>query len=254
MATPAPATARRGLDTSMGGSRSRFPSTSLSRLFPSGGDPDTRLRDQLVRVATAYWKPIYLYIRRVWQKSDADAKDLTQAFLVHLVEHDVIARFDRGLGNFRPYLKRCLQRFLGNEARDGARQKRGGGRPPLPIDANVQVQLPPSGETAEEQFDRDWAVQTIDACLREVEEHFRSKGRELPFQVFRAIALDAAPEEDASYRDVAARFGLNESAVRNHLRVVRQELRARLLRAASEYVVSEEDIFREMAEILGRLK
>ena len=242
----------RAADTSMGGDRSRFPATSLSRLFAAEGDPAERLRAQFVRVSTTYWKPIYFYIRRVWSKSDADAKDLTQDFILHVLEHDLLERFDRALGNFRTYLKRCLKSFLGTERRDASRLKRGGGRATIAIEMGEPPEVPLAKQAPDEEFDRDWAMETLDRCLREVEESLRAAGKQIYVEVFRAVTVDAPPEGAPSYREVAGRVGLTESDVRNHLRFVRQQLRERLLVAASEYVVGDEDIFAEMSEILGR--
>ena len=242
----------KGAPTTMGGDRSRFPSTSLSHLVAGDEDPAERLRAQMLRVSASYWKPIYFYIRRSWSKSDADAKDLTQAFLVYILEHDLVGRFDRSRGNFRTYLRRCLSSFLGNELRDASRLKRGGGRPLLSLDLSVLPDVPRPKGSPDEEFDRDWAMETLDRCLREVEEELRRRGKELHFQIFRAIALEASPEGDPSYREVGIQFGISESDVRNYLRVVRQELRQQILRAASEYVVDEWDVFAEMADILSR--
>src|SRR5262245_25866227 len=143
-------------DTTMGGGGTAFPSTTLFQVL---GPPDPggqRNRRHLERLAAAYWKPIYFFIRRGWSKSDADAKDLTQSFLVHAVEHDLMSRFDLRRGNFRSFLKACLRSFLANDARDASRLKRGGGQELVSLDGVEGLALPDPQAPPDEAFDRDW--------------------------------------------------------------------------------------------------
>lgn len=234
----------------MGGGPSRFPSTSLSWFLSDPAASVQGLAERLEKVVATYWRPIYFYIRRGWSKSDADAKDLTQSFLIHVLEHDLLGRFDRRRGNFRTYLKRCLQSFLGTAERDASRLKRGGGRPVLPL-LDGPVEVPAGAGTPDEQFDRDWAREVLMRCLRDVEAHFRDAGEPATYAVFRAYVLEADAQRPPSYRDVGATLGLTEMDVRSRLRTARQELRRRVIQAASEYVVDEQDIFAEMSGILG---
>jgi RNA polymerase sigma-70 factor (ECF subfamily) len=197
----------------------------------------------LERVAGAYWKPIYSYIRRVWSKSDADAKDLTQSFLVHALKSELIAKFDAARGNFRSYLKQCLKNFLATDARDSDRLKRGGGAPTISIDATLAIVAP------EADFDRDWAHEVVDRCLRELEEYFRSRKQQAYFDVLRLYAIEG--EGDVSYEEIAARLKISESNVRNYLRVARRELRQRVIQAIGEYVADEDGARSELSQILG---
>ncbi len=237
-----------GLDTTMGGALSRFPSTSMSMVARSA---EGARRDHFERLASAYWKPIYYFVRRSWSKSDADAKDLTQSFLIHVLENDVIGKFDPARGNFRGYLKQCLRHFMTVDARNAAAQKRGGGRTIVAIDCIDPGQVPASQGSADDDFDRDWSQAVLDRALRETESRLREAGKRENFEILRAYAYGPEGAEPPSYADVGKSFGLSATDVANRLRMVRQELRERVLAIISEYVSSDDDIVAEASRIIG---
>src|SRR5438128_11279475 len=51
-------------------------------------------RRALSALATAYWRPVYGYLRLHWRKPHDEAADLTQDFFAHALEKDLLARFD----------------------------------------------------------------------------------------------------------------------------------------------------------------
>ncbi len=61
-----------------------------------------------------YWAPIYAFLHHRG-RSSGDAQDLTQAFLVHLLEYKTLTRADREKGRLRTFLLGSLQNFLANE-------------------------------------------------------------------------------------------------------------------------------------------
>jgi len=232
----------------MGGGLSRFPSTSMSMVARAA---EGARREHFERLASAYWKPIYYFVRRAWSKSDADAKDLTQSFLIHVLENDVIAKFDPARGNFRAYLKQCLRHFMTVDARNAAAQKRGGGRAIVAIDAIDPGQVPASHGSPDDDFDRDWAKEILDRALLETEAQLRTAGKQEYFDILRAYAYGPEGAEPPSYGDVGKTFGLSATDVANRLRMVRRELRQRVIAIISEYVTSDEDIVAEASRIIG---
>src|SRR5688572_22453356 len=101
-------------DTSLGGADARFPETASQ----VGTDPEA--------LARAYWKPVYAYVRLAWAKSNEDAKDLTQAFFLWLLEERALDGYDPARGGFRPFLKVLLRRFVGHQDRALGALRRGG--------------------------------------------------------------------------------------------------------------------------------
>src|SRR5687768_13477436 len=117
--------AERTTDIGLGGTA--FPSTRWSQLIGSkSSSPD--YRKGLERILLEYWKPVYVFVRRAWGKSNEDAKDLTQSFFAEIIEKDLLAKYAPHRGRFRTFLKAALKNFLADEHRTAGRQKRGGGR------------------------------------------------------------------------------------------------------------------------------
>lgn len=240
-------------DTSMGGAAGEFPSTALSGLLESRSTQPERYREHLEAVALRYWKPVYRFIRRGWSKGDADAKDLVQAFFVHLLEHQVLLRFDPARGSFRAYLKQCIRNFLSVDARDAGRIRRGGGRVPLSIEALEEAAgaMPETAATPEEEFDDGWTREVLELSVAELERDLERRGKGRIFEIFQSYALAQDSERSPSYRDVAERFGVTESDVTNHLHTARRELGAIVGRRIGEYVRDDEEAETERRRILG---
>src|SRR6195256_2770046 len=85
-------------------------------------------------LVTAYWKPVFKYVRLKWHTSPDDAADLTQGFFLRAFEKDFFAGFDPSRARFRTYLRTCLDGFVSNARKADARLKRGGGVTLIPID------------------------------------------------------------------------------------------------------------------------
>ena len=91
----------------------------------------TRAFDAIV---TAYWKPVYKYIRVRWNKSNEDAKDLTQECFARVIEKGFLDSFDPTKARLRTFLRVCVDGHLSNQEKYARRLKRGGGAlAPLPI-------------------------------------------------------------------------------------------------------------------------
>src|SRR4051812_46362743 len=88
----------------------------------------------LEKVCADYWFPLYAYVRRQGH-SPENAQDLTQQFFAHLLEVKALGVADRTRGRFRTFLLTSLQNFLRNEWKKGNREKRGGGRQFVSLDA-----------------------------------------------------------------------------------------------------------------------
>ena len=68
-----------------------FPATRWSLIVAArSAEPEDRQR-ALEILISAYWKPVYKYIRLRWDKDNEQAKDLTQEFFCRLLEKDFLA-------------------------------------------------------------------------------------------------------------------------------------------------------------------
>ena len=241
--------------TDIGAGGSSFPSTQWSRLLQSkdGADPD--YRKGLERILLEYWKPVYVFVRRAWGKSNEDAKDLTQGFFAEVIEKDLLSKYAPQRGRFRTFLKTALKNFLADEIRTAGRQKRGGGRVRIPVDADVmpleEMASAPGHETPEACFDRAWANEILAAALHDLQKVLKAEKREAAFQALEIYDLAPPPGESLGYREVAQRLGRTEAEVKADLAYARQRLREALAARVRLYCESDSDAFKELNDILS---
>ena len=236
----------------MAGPARSFPTTHGSWIEDLGS-PRT-YRRALDLVCERYWKPIYWYVRFTGGRTNEESKDLTQAFLLGLLEDEALRGYDPQKGRFRPYLKVLLKRFLGHEEEAKRRQKRGGGvrvlaldDPSFPGDAVPD----PASADPERAFDRRWAIELARAAIDRVRERLGRQGRSDKFEAYALVDLCRA-EAVPSYREVAERLGVGEHDVRNSLRDVRALIREEIRGDLAETVGRPEDLEAEWHELFGR--
>jgi len=244
-------------DTSLGGSRREFPSTSWT-LIRSAGDAG---REGLERLIQTYWKPAYFYIRAAGRRDVEDAKDLTQEFFGRLVERRDWERLSPERGSFRGFLKRALKNFVTDAARRDQARRPAAGVLLFRFD-DVLDAAPPAG-TPGDLFEHEWTHAVLEESIRELERRLRAEGAPKLFEVFRLYCL---PEEKGSgtrrfvqgerprektYADVAARLGIKESDVRKRLARCRIELKAIVLEKIREYAGDEDEVREEYVRIVG---
>src|SRR6059058_5519178 len=157
---------------------SAFPVTRHSIVAAMrSAQPDER-RSAFDTLVTAYWKPVFKYVRLKWHASPEDAADLTQAFFLRAFEKSFFADFDPARARFRTYLRTCLDGFVANARQADARLKRGGGVRMISIDVDeAERELRFQGTNAVDDFDayfhREWlrglfdtaASRLRDACV-----------------------------------------------------------------------------------------
>src|SRR5688572_32863663 len=103
-----------------------FPVTHWTDIVAARREGSATALEALNRLCGTYWYPIYAYIRRKGH-SDADAKDIAQAFFFHILERNLLGSADRTKGKFRSFLLGSLNYFLANLRDFEQAKKRGGG-------------------------------------------------------------------------------------------------------------------------------
>lgn len=220
-------------DTSLGGPARGFPATVWEDLrHAQSATPDTR-RKALGELCGRYWKPIYRHLRIAWAKSNEDAKELTQAFLLWLIEGDALERYQPGRASFRTYLKSLLRHFIQHHDEALHRLKRGGGIDICSLqdgDSPMADALEdPRRIDPEEAFDRAWRAALLAAALSRVRERLSQDGTagRIRLGVFEAYDL-VSPPERPTHATLAERFGIKVTDVQNYLFAVREEMRSEL--------------------------
>jgi len=236
-------------DTSIGGKAAAFPDTqwSLVRRFQSPDDPDYRAG--MAALAQRYWKPAYAYVRIGMARTNEDAKDLTQAFFMWLLEGNALKTYDAEKGSFRTFLKVLLRRFAGHEREARERLRRGGGHAILSLDA-VDLPVDPKAVDPEQAFEQAWLNTLMKHAVDRVRERFHGEGREIQFQVFETYDL-APPGERPTYPTTAARLNVKETDISNHLHAVRSALCVELRRELAQLTADEADLQAEWNVLFG---
>lgn len=248
-------------DTKIGGPSGKFPVTRWSAVLAARSeDPSERSR-ALEAIATAYWKPIYKYIRIRWGKSNEDAKDLTQDFLATLFQKDYLHDFDPAKARLRTFLRVCIDRFVANDAKAAKRLKRGGGAAHAPLDfGGAEAELAKtrplfsssaSVESMDEFLEKEFVRSLFGLAVEDLRKFCKSGGKQVHFQLFEIYDLESDGERPASYAALAQRFKIAPTDVTNYLAFARREFRRIALARLREMTASEEEFRREARTLFG---
>src|SRR5712671_525766 len=231
-----------------------FPATRNSALAAiRAGAPEERRR-ALSALAGAYWRPVYGYLRLHWRKPHDEAADLTQDFFAHLIESDLLARFDPARARLRTFLRACIDGVAAGEDRAARRLKRGGGAVAVPFDfegARAEIeQAAGSADAPDVLFEREWARGLFAAALERLQQLCAQEGKSQHFALLEAYDLGAGTER-SSYAELARGFGIAATDVTNRLAWARRKLREVLLDLLRECTGSESELREEARALLG---
>jgi RNA polymerase sigma-70 factor (ECF subfamily) len=198
-------------------------------------------RSALNALCQRYWQPLNGFIRRRGH-TEEEAADLTQQFLLHLLEHRALDKADPARGKFRSFLLGALQRFLGDDRDRRLAQKRGSGAVHLSIDEESGPVPAVEPETAR-FFDRDWAIAIVEHALTALEADCGATGSER-FDVLRRFLPGSV--EPLSYEAAAAELQLTLPALKSEVHRLRQRFRALARQQITETVGTPHEIEEEM--------
>jgi len=224
-------------DTEIRTGGSQFPPTAWSLLGHLRDPKDPQVQEYLNRMIQLYWRPVYKYVRIAWRRSNEDAKDLTQTFFVHLIEGDLLIRANPERGNFRKLLLVALKNFLSNEVRAAQADKRGGGRPIVSLDGDVEDGGAQDPDDPGAAFEAQWARQLLERAIDLLKDRCRPE----VFTAFRRFHL-----EEGSVREIASDLRATEAQVAHFLQDARAALRGIVTEEIRQYVQDEGEIAREL--------
>lgn len=151
-----------------------FPTTHWSVLAKATLGHETEARAALDQLCRRYWGPLNQFIRSRGY-GEADAADLTQDFLLHVLEHSTLRVADPAKGLFRSFLLGALTRSLHDEYDRRHAQKRGAGAPHLSLDEH-QVSVPGADRADTSFFDREWALTILESTLEQAQKEIEFPG------------------------------------------------------------------------------
>lgn len=199
-----------------------------------------------------YWVPVYAFIRRTGRSGD-EARDLTQAFFTRVLEKDAFKSADRQRGRFRTFLLTSVRHFLSNQHDFDSAQKRGGGRPPLPLefdDGERQYLLEPvDDETPERVYERRWAQAVLAQATARLSDKFAQRGRQEAFVRLQPFLTG----EDPDFAPVAAEMRVSVGALRVAVHRLRQQFRQALEDTIGETVDGPDELEEEVRYLLAVL-
>jgi RNA polymerase sigma factor (sigma-70 family) len=232
-------------DTAYRKGQSQFPPTAWDLLARLRDPKDPGAKAYLDQMIEAYWRPVYKYVRIGWKRSNEDAKDLTQAFFVHLLEGTLLARADPERGNFRKLLMTALKNFLSNEARAGQAVKRGGGQKILSLEGSLDLDPASDPQDPQAAFDAQWAREVLGRAIDRLREHSKAD----VFRAFQRFHL-----ENAAVREIASELRASEVQVAHYLQDARAHLRRIVTDQIRVYVRDEGEIAKELDTLFGAWK
>jgi RNA polymerase sigma factor (sigma-70 family) len=233
-----------------------FPATRHSIVAAIRSERSDVRRSAFDTLVTAYWKPVFKYVRLKWHASPEDAADLTQGFFLRAFEKDFFAGFDPSRARFRTYLRTCLDAFVSNARKADARLKRGGGVRLIPIDVDeAERELRDQAVNAIVDFDayfhREWLRSLFASAAARLRAVCIERGRAARFSAFEQYDLAGEDVERPTYAELARRLGLSATDVTNELAAARREFRRLVLEALREQCATDEEFEAESRALNG---
>lgn len=209
----------------------------------------------LEKLCRIYWRPIYAFVRRQGAELE-DAKDLTQGFFALLLERRDLDTVRKEKGRLRSYLLTSLKHFLTNERNRALAIKRGEGQRLVSLDQLHQGERadfePADTATADQIYERRWAMTVLNQVLARLEEEHRAVGK---MQLFDRLQKSFTDEPDrASQVEIARELGMTENAVYQAFHRFRQRYRELLREEVAHTVAVAVDIEDELRHLIAVLR
>ncbi len=238
------------LATTAGARRDYFATTRWTVVLAAGDESTPQGAQALEQLCTAYWYPLYAYIRRHGHMRE-DAEDLTQSFFARLLEKNYLLGLRSEKGKFRAFLLAALKHFLANEWDRASRQKRGGAATVLSLDwqdAEARYQIEPIDELSPDKlYDRAWAVALLERVITRLRDENAGKSRLFEeLKPFLTVGKAAIP-----YAQTAVALGISEGAVRVAVHRLRRRYRELLREEISQTLSDPAKVEEEMRALFS---
>ena len=232
-----------------------FETTHWSVIVSSREDDSGIRRDSLGELCSAYWYPLFAFLRRKGH-SPEEAADYVQSFFMELIDKNFLEAVSPEKGRFRWFLKSAVGRYVAKQKEKQRAQKRGGDRTIFSLnidDAEQRYQLEPvDGWTADKLFDRRWALEVLQQALTRLREQYESRGK---LELYLALqpTLSGSPMSGEQYLEISERFGMLEGAVKVSALRLREKYRDAIGEIVAQTVVESDRVADELDELLAAL-
>lgn len=229
----------------------RFATTQWTLVRAAAGEDSAVAAEALARLCSTYWYPVFAFVRRRGYSVE-DAQDLTQGFFARILEKDELGTADQHRGRFRTFLLVACEHFLLNERDRTLAVKRGGGRPPIPLDfaaAEARYQRAFShDETPEHLYHRQWCFDLLRTVLDALRAEYATGSNERLFD--RLCGFLTVDGDAGTYADAAADLNMTSGAVKVAVHRLRRRYRDALRARVADTVDSEEAVDQELRDLL----
>jgi RNA polymerase sigma-70 factor (ECF subfamily) len=232
----------------------RFRTTRWTTVLRAGRHASQEDHASLERLCRDCWWPVYFFIRRLGH-NEHDARDLTQGFFAHFLEHGYLRAADPTRGRFRSFLMASVKHFLAHDWEKAQRLKRGGSVTFVSWEEVGQqaeaLELSQSA-TPEESYDRLWALALLQRALTRLREEFERGGKAEQFEAIKKFLSCEAKAGD--YETVAGETGMTVRAVTvavSRLRQLYAELAREEVANTVEHPEDMEDELRYLVTLAG---
>jgi RNA polymerase sigma factor (sigma-70 family) len=232
------------------GSGAAFPPTHWSLVLDAASSFEGNGQAALEELCGAYWQPLYSFLRRKGH-SPHDAQDLVQGFLARVIARDDLGNVGPEKGRFRTFLLTGLRNFTIKQALHDKALKRGGGKPPLSINADEAERLcgpDLSAADPELAYDQRWCRTVLALALQRLRAEHHARGKD---EVFAALSpfLDGA--EPGDYDHVGQQLGLAPGTVAVSVHRLRKRLQDLVRAEVSQTVASPEQADQEVRHLMA---
>ena len=227
----------------------RFPTTLWTVLLEA-----RRLKSdkELEPLLTAYWRPVYSVLRLSWSQSHEDAKDLTQAFYLSLLESGFANTIDPAKGRLRDFLKAALKHFMLDYKKSGSRLKRGGHLKSCSIE-EMKLDVPSPLPDSKTLFDTMWAQNLVARALESVDKNIEDSESSDHLRTLFNRKMGKPPPNDSTYRELASELSITEKQVKHGLEWIRLRLKSAVIDQIRSYASSEAEVREELDELFASL-
>jgi RNA polymerase sigma-70 factor (ECF subfamily) len=229
-----------------------FATTHWSVVLAAGHDSSPGAQEALEKLCSAYWYPLYAYVRRQG-RSPEDAQDLTQAFFAKLLKKNSLRHAQKERGRFRTFLLTSLKHFLSNEWKRAQSAKRGGGRIHLSWDqtsAEERYQLEPVLDlTPDKVFEQRYALTLFQQALISLREESVVEGKSDRFEQLKGFLTDEPAA--GAYKAAAERLGMSSDAVAVSVHRLRQRYAELVREGIAQTVDGPAEVQEELRYLIG---
>lgn len=192
-----------------------FATTRWSVILAAGCRSSSESSRALASLCESYWFPLYAYVRRRVADPE-EAQDLTQAFFAELLEKEYVRAATPERGRFRAFLLTAFKHFLSKQWRKARAHKRGAGKSCISLDfqaADARCTLEPASDlTAEDLYNRHWAVTLLDHVMQRLEQECVRSGKREQFERLKGFLV--GDHAGVTYAAAARELGITEAAAK----------------------------------------